>query len=641
MSKPRGTDSYLSNRELTMEEQQNQPYPSSKFYPYPEPKNTFRLNPLVLSSLKNIDIDDLQDILGKGIQDKHIYEKAHKMELNKLFNENLEIKDIKDCIHQANLNKFRAQQINENHVRRLQNLMKDTEADEEVLRAYEREKKLAEEEEAKKQQDRFKVKYLIQQQMREKEELQKQEAQKEYLRDKQEVDDIINRIKEEDLAALKEDQRKKAIARSYMENAYAEKAARKQQEKENERLRKEQERKYHEDVAKREAEHNSKKAAVQFEKDKIFDKLCQEKAQQQAEADYWENVRNELHSEQENRKARLQELEEKEKLQRQKEEMLASAIAQMKEKEQRKKDAEAEEAKFKQHLMEIYAQDEKLEQYNKQKRMQKMLDLKAEAEKQWQMKKAQYEAQREKEIAELEKEKRYQESLRYLIEQEKARLIKENEELLKKYYPLGYSKVVKTLRPEDMQKPPQSSKSSKHEVIYNNIFGNTNPNKPSAYPKYGKVENFVYDIDVQDVNHNINMENYPMYNATLNNNYDSYPSQEEYKNMMEKTGQKGYKYAGGNVESNPGCVPITGFMKQGQRLQALQNSVKQPQSAIPDKYKMNASSSYLPQNYHQTAMSNTVNSNAASNAENLYNTVQSNNSGYYQTMNRNREAEFA
>ena len=36
-----------------------------------------------------------------------------------------------------------------------------------------------------------------------------------------------------------------------------------------------------------------------------------------------------------------------------------------------------------------------------------------------------------------------------------------------------------------------------------------------------------------------------MYNATLNNDFDSYPSQEEYKAMMQKTGQKNYAYAGG------------------------------------------------------------------------------------------------
>ncbi len=40
-------------------------YRSLANYPYPEPKNIYSLNPLVLKSLKNLDVDDLQDVFGK------------------------------------------------------------------------------------------------------------------------------------------------------------------------------------------------------------------------------------------------------------------------------------------------------------------------------------------------------------------------------------------------------------------------------------------------------------------------------------------------------------------------------------------------------------------------------------------------
>ena len=36
-----------------------------------------------------------------------------------------------------------------------------------------------------------------------------------------------------------------------------------------------------------------------------------------------------------------------------------------------------------------------------------------------------------------------------------------------------------------------------------------------------------------------------MYNATANNDYDSYPTPEEYKRYMDKVGQLNYAYAGG------------------------------------------------------------------------------------------------
>ena len=148
---------------------QNQPYPSSKYYPYPEPKNTFRLNPLVISSLKNIDIDDLQMAFGKGIQQKREFQRGRSIENAKLLNENSEIKEIKDSIQQAKLNQFRAHQIHENQIRIVQNLIKDTEADEQVLKKLEYEKRKAAEEEERKKQDRIRAKHLIQQQMKDKE----------------------------------------------------------------------------------------------------------------------------------------------------------------------------------------------------------------------------------------------------------------------------------------------------------------------------------------------------------------------------------------------------------------------------------------------------------------------------------------
>ena len=531
---------------------QNQPYPSSKYYPYPEPKNTFRLNPLVISSLKNIDIDDLQRAFGKGIQEKRQYQRGRSIENTKLLNENSEIKEIKDSIQQAKLNQFRAHQIHENQIRRVQNLIKDTEADEQVLKKLEYEKRKAAEEEERKKQDRIRAKHLIQQQMKDKEFL-KEEAKKEYEKDKIDVDNMIKKLREEDLAAQAEAERKKNIQKIYMENAYAEKDARKERQKEEDRLQKERERKYHEDVQKREDELNSKKAAIQFEKDKIFEQLCQQEAQRQAERDYWENVRNELYVEQENHKAKLKELEEKEKKQKQKEDLLASAIEQMKYKENRKKEEQEMEAEFKRRLMQQYAEDEKLEQYNMRRRKQRELDLKKEVEKQWQIKLEQYQKQKEQELAELEKAKKKEEEERYLIEKEKERLIKENEYLLKSYYPTGYKRAINSMRPITAPSRGRTNQG----VIYNNIFGNSNPNPPEAYPKYGKIKNFVYDKSIQDINHNINIENYPLYNATANNDYDSYPTPEQYEEMIKGTGQLNFAYAGGK---KPKEVPMRAQM---------------------------------------------------------------------------------
>ena len=520
---------------------QNQPYPSPKYYPFPEPKNTFRLNPLVLPSLQKMDIDDLQDVFGKGFQDKKKSILGEKLENAKLFKESLEIQEIKSSIEYAKLNQMRAFQMQQNHMRRIQNLIKDTQADEEVLKKLKLDKIKAKEEEERKKKERIKAKHLIQQQMIEKEKL-KEEAKKEYEKDMKDMQNLVKNLKNEDMERQKEEQRKKDIAKKYMETAYAEKEERKRREKEEDRKQKERERQYQANLAERENAFNDKKAEIQSEKDKIFEKLCKEEAKRQAERDYWENIRNELHLEQENRREKLKELAEKEKLQRQKEEMLNSAIQQRKEKEENKKKEKEMEEEFKKKLMEKFDEEEKLEMLTLKKRKEKETEMKEEIERQWQLKLKQYQKQKEAELNELLKNKKEEERKSYLIDQEKKRLIQENERLLQKYYPFGYKRAINSLKNFPS---PKNDILAKKGIIYNNIFGNSNPNEASSYPKYGKIKNFVYDKAIQDVHPRINKINYPMYNATANNDYDSYPSPEEYKKMMDKTGQLNYAYAGG------------------------------------------------------------------------------------------------
>ena len=293
-------------------------------------------------------------------------------------------------------------------------------------------------------------------------------------------------------------------------------------------------------MARREQNLAKKKNDLQQQKDKIFQKLCDEEAKRKAEQDYWDDVRANLHVEQDLNRIKQKQKEDEERRQKMKEDVMNSALEQMKYKAMKKKEEEELDEKFRQKLLEKFAEDEKVEKEKQEKQKQQLIDIQKEIQKQRELKYLQYQKQKESELNEINKIKEQEDAKKYIIEQEKRRLLKENEELLKKYYPTGYYKVKESLR--DVNKPTTTTR---HDVIYNNIFGNTNPNKSSAYPKYGNIKNFVYDINIQDVHPNINIVNYPMYNATANNDYDSYPTPEEYKKMMEKVGQKNYAYAGG------------------------------------------------------------------------------------------------
>ena len=545
-------------------------YRSLANYPYPEPKDTYRLNPLCLQSLKNLDIDDLQDVFGKNIQQQRSYENGQRLQKEIIINDSDEIKELKDAIEHAKLNKVLSRQMNQNLILRKQKLIKEAEEEELVLKEIEDQKKKDEIEKEKKKIEFLKNREINLQQIREKK-LQQEEAEKEYERDKKLVDDIVNKMFEEDIAVKKEDQRKKEINKLYMQNAYKERDIIKQKEAEKEKLQEEAIQKYHESVALREKHVAQKKNDLQKQKDKIFNKLCEEEAKRKAEQDYWDTVRSELHMEQDYKKTKLKEKEEEEKRQKMKDDVINSALKQMQFKEMKKKEEEANDAAFREKLMEKYAEDEKLEKEKQEKQRQQLIDIQNAIKKQKEEKYYQYQKQREKELNEYNKYKQEQDAKKYIIEQEKIRLLKENEELLKKYYPIGYYKAKDSLK--NIQKP---STTTRHDVIYNNIFGNTNPNKSTSYPQYGKIKNYVYDINVQEVNPNINKINYPMYNATANNNYDSYPTPEEYKKMMEKNGQKNYAYAGGEyVEGVPFRSQRPVFLgSSGNKINNIKNSLK-------------------------------------------------------------------
>lgn len=225
------------------------------------------------------------------------------------------MKEIRNRIELAKINQQRSKQINEKQTRRVQDLVKDAEVDEFILSKLEEEKNKEKEKEIRKKMENLQSKYMLQKQMQDKERL-REEAQLEYQRDKNQVDEIVRKLIMEDLNMIEENKKKKEQLKDTMIKAYEDKENRKRQMKEEERLQKEKEKQYFEEVARRDKELQMKKAAAQEEKDRIFDRLAAEAEKKQAEKDYWENVRNELYVEEQRRKDKIKELQDLEKKQR-------------------------------------------------------------------------------------------------------------------------------------------------------------------------------------------------------------------------------------------------------------------------------------------------------------------------------------
>ena len=93
------------------------------------------------------------------------------------------------------------------------------------------------------------------------------------------------------------------------------------------------------------------------------------------------------------------------------------------------------EDEFKKKLLEKFAEDDRLEQMNAQKRRMKELEHKREIERLWQEKLAVYQAQREVELEEKKAQEEEEKRKLQIIELEKQRLLREHGQVLGQYHP--------------------------------------------------------------------------------------------------------------------------------------------------------------------------------------------------------------
>lgn len=421
----------------------HQSKPSLLYYP-PQPHSIHNIDPLQLPSMKHIDVDNLQECFGRSIQHRRCITKEHAVEIQRLYTENDELKSIITDIKQAQLNRDRAHQIHESQTRRLKQIVLDTEIDENVLAAINTQRLQDEQREQTRKHEMLRARSILQQQLTERQKA-RDDAKNEYLKDKADIDALVRKILTEDKTKYDEQQRKKSLAKAYMDKEYADRLKRKQMQKEEEALNNEKERKYFEEVARREMLNALKKKEQQDTKDKIFEQLCAEKAREQALKDYYDDMRNQLHDEEMNVVNKMKEQEEREKMLKQREELLNWAVQQKKMNQYKKEEEDKEERKIMQKMLDKFKEDDKLEMLNNEKRKQKVMEYQLECERQWKLKREQYALQKQQELNEIEYNKQLELEKKRLIQQEKEKLIQANAEILKNYYPKGYYRTLRKL----------------------------------------------------------------------------------------------------------------------------------------------------------------------------------------------------
>ncbi|KAI8799676.1 tumor suppressor, Mitostatin-domain-containing protein [Cladochytrium replicatum] len=268
-------------------------------------------------------------------------------------------------------------------------------------------------------------------------EARKQAEWEQFLKEKAMVDEIVRKIAEEDEREVLQRLEKQRETKQYIEEFIREREAWRAQEAE--RLQKENEKieSYARSQQQREDEKAAKKADVDNERNLIYDKLAAEMERKERESRELEQLRVELYQEEEEERARRRDQELLESRIRKRLEMIAAYRSQIAEKRNRALQAREDEEKFRHKMMQKFAEDEKIEQLNAQKRRMKQIEHKRAVDALIEERRAIARRAAEREAERTRREKDLEMYRQQVIEQERQRLLREHAEQLLGYLPKG------------------------------------------------------------------------------------------------------------------------------------------------------------------------------------------------------------
>merc|ERR1719421_2639964 len=347
-------------------------------------------------------VSEMEARLASEIEQRKAKEIREQMEKKRICDSSEELRSLKEKLHAAQVNKQRAAQLLEHQVRMEEEKTRDTliceVMENERMEHQELERKL----EIEKAKQRERVKRINQEQIAQKEAL-RQEAFDEYVKERQQVQEVVDAINHEDEMEAAARRQKQMETREMLRQFAIENEQRRKDMEQRER----DENVAIEEYARMKREHEERvaaeKAAVEEEKRRILGAQIGKMMAANKEAEELEQLRNDLHfQELEAEHRRREELQVRKKLE-DRVEMMRAYESQMKLKEEKKLMDREEEERFRAQLMAKFAEDDRIEQLNDQKRRMKIQKHKRECERLLKEKHALYEAEREAEVEEQRK----------------------------------------------------------------------------------------------------------------------------------------------------------------------------------------------------------------------------------------------
>merc|ERR1719421_2151625 len=316
-------------------------------------------------------ISEMEARLAAELEQRKAAQVREDMDKRRICDSSEELRALKEKLHAAKVNKERAVQLLEQQVRTEEEKQRDTKIAEvlelERLEHMELERKL----EIEKAKQRERVKRINQEQIAQKEAL-RQEAFDEYMKEKDQVQEVVEAIQKEDemeaAARKKKQEETRELLRAFaIENEVRRKEMEQREKDENQKI---------EDYARFKREQEEKMAAekehIEAEKKRVLGAMIGQQEAANKEAAELEQLRNDLHfQELEAEHRRREELQVRKRLEDRVEMMRAYEGAMQRKEEQKRLDREEEE-RFRAQLMAKFAEDDRIEQLNDQKRRMKI-----------------------------------------------------------------------------------------------------------------------------------------------------------------------------------------------------------------------------------------------------------------------------
>lgn len=356
----------------------------------------------------------------------------------------LEIRELEAKLKAGYMNKERAAQLAEKEARKNEEMFYEEQLAQTLQDEWNRAQELEREQERLKWESSKMYQQQLEYQLAEQEDA-KRAAYEDFLREKLLIDEIVRKIFDEDLREQEERLNKQEQTRSYIEEF---KKAR-EMWKENERLQQAEENRrileFAEQQESRETDRMAVRRAEEEAKDQVRNQLSDKLAQQNKEAEELQQIRDELAWEEDEEQNRLKTKAEHERQIRMRLELQDVERQQLHIKAAKKQAEKEEDDQFRQEMLAKFAEDDRIELMNAQKRRMKQLEHKRAVEALIEDRRKQFEAEKANEMSEMEQEKQRQAMRQQIIEEERQKLLKEHAKKLLGYMPKGVLRDFKDL----------------------------------------------------------------------------------------------------------------------------------------------------------------------------------------------------